>query len=158
MPSNTENRAPVKPGYRREENLATVRAYYEAFTRGDYQPFLDACADDIDMRNGTEGRTSQLVSTFDGNYKGKEEVAQFFRDLDSEGAGQESEFTPLAFGTNDNAVFAIIHYRVNVEETGKVIDLHLHHYHQFNDEGKVEFFHGVGDTYQVAEAYGKLPG
>ena len=127
------------------DNVATVKELYDNFGAGNVDPILEVLHDDIDWA----GEADPPVSPWDGLRKGKDEVRQFFADLDSVAGGKDSSFVPKAFGTSDDdEVFVFIRYEFTASTTGKKAAMNLHHYWRFRD-GKVEFFRGSEDTAQL---------
>ena len=68
-------------------------------------------------------------------HKGKGEVPKFF---EASGATVEvTEFTQLAFASNDTDVMVVSTFGLRVPATGKQGAMDLHHWFRFNDQGKV---------------------
>src|SRR5262245_56060877 len=126
------------------DNVATVNELYDHFGNGNVDAILEALHDDIDWA----GEADPPVSPWDGVRKGKDEVRQFFADLDSVAGGKDSLFKPMAWGTSENEVFVFIRYEFTASTTGKKAAMNLHHYWRFRDD-KVEFFRGSEDTAQL---------
>jgi ketosteroid isomerase-like protein len=59
-----------------EDNLATIRAIYEAFGTGDVETILDTVADDVDWAVDAEP-----VAPWYGQGNGKDGVGSFFADI-----------------------------------------------------------------------------
>jgi len=128
-----------------EDNLATIRAIYEAFGTGDVATILDAVADDVDWAVDAEP-----VAPWYGQRNGKDGVASFFADIAS--ATEVQDFAVEGMGASDNEVFAFLRFGVRMKATGREASFHLHHYFRFGGDGKVEYYRGSEDSAQVARA------
>lgn len=121
-----------------EDNIKTVQRIYEAFGRRDVDAILEALTDDVDWAVEPHGS-----APWNGLRRGKAEVAEFFRAL---GRNVEvTEFTPLAFASNDTDVMAVIRYAVRVPATGRSGAMDLHHWFRFRD-GRIHSVRGTEDT------------
>jgi len=120
-----------------DENIKTIQSLYEAFGRGDVQTILDALADDVDFGSEIEG-----FAPWHGR-RTKAEVPAFFQALGEN--VDVTEFTPLAFASNDTDVMVVIRFGMKVKATGKVGTMDIHHWWRFRD-GKVVFYRGTEDT------------
>jgi uncharacterized protein len=128
-----------------EDNLATIKAIYEAFGSGDVETILDAVADDVDWAVDAEP-----VAPWYGQRKGKDGVASFFADIAS--STEVQDFAVEGMGASDNEVFAFLRFAVRMKATGEEASFHLHHYFRFGGDGKVEYYRGSEDSAQVARA------
>jgi ketosteroid isomerase-like protein len=126
------------------ENVKTVQAVYEAFGRGDVGTILEVLTDDVDWAVEPNG-----PAPWNGLRRGKDEVARFFQAIAE--TSEVTEFTPLAFATNDTDVMTVIRYAFRVPATGKSGAMDLHHWWRFRN-GKVCFVRGTEDTALVADA------
>ncbi len=127
-----------------DAKIETVQGIYEAFGTGNVQAILDQLTDDVDF--GSE--PDSTIAPWHGRRRNKQEVAAFFQAL---GENIEvTEFTPLAFTSNDTDVMAVIRFGVTVPATGKSGTMHLHHWWSF-DGDKVCFYRGTEDTALTAE-------
>jgi ketosteroid isomerase-like protein len=123
-----------------DAKIQTVQAIYEAFGRGDVAAILDRLTDDVDWASEPESK----VAPWHGVHKGKGEVPKFFEVL---GATIEvTEFTPLAFTSNETDVMAVIRFAMRIPATGKQGAMDLHHWFQFTPDGKVKRYRGTEDT------------
>ena len=129
-----------------EQNLDTIKTMYDAFARGDVETILGLVTDDVDWSTD-----AAIVSApWYGPRHGKDEVRGFFEGIAQ--AGPVTEFTPLAFASNDDGdVMVFIRYAFTAEATGNSVAMNLHHYWRFRD-GKVCFVRSSEDTAQVAAA------
>jgi ketosteroid isomerase-like protein len=121
-----------------EENLKTVQLIYEAFSRGDIAAVLEPMTDDVDFAVEPNG-----PAPWHGLRRGKAAVAEFFQAL-AENV-EVTDFTPLAFTTNDTDVMVVIRYTHRARATGKSGTMDLHHWWRFGDGG-IWFVRGTEDT------------
>jgi ketosteroid isomerase-like protein len=128
-----------------DENLATVTAAYEAFGRGDVETVLELLTDEVDW--ATE--TTSTAAPWYGVRSGKDEVAAFFESFGS--TMEVEEFSPYAFGANDDEVFSVVRFVCTPRTTGRTVEMDLHHYFRFED-GLIAFYRGTEDTAQVEAA------
>ena len=127
-------------------NLDTIKDMYDAFGRGDVEAILAVVTDDVDWATDAASPSAPWY----GPRHGKDGVRGFFAGVGQ--AGPVTDFTPLAFGTNDDGdVFAFIRYAFTASDTGRQVSMNLHHYWRFRD-GKVCFVRSSEDTAQVAAA------
>ena len=125
-----------------DENTKTVQGIYEAFGRGDVEAILDKLTDDVDWAVEPAG-----AAPWNGLRRGKSEVANFFEAI---GENYEvTEFTPLAFASNETDVMAVIRHGIKIRATGKSGTMDLHHWFRFRGD-KVYFVRGTEDTALVA--------
>lgn len=61
-----------------------------------------------------------------------------------------TQFTPLAFASNDTDVMVVIQYGTTIKATGKSGSMQLHHWWRFRD-GKVYCVRGTENTALTAE-------
>lgn len=122
------------------ENIESIKAVYEAFGRGDVAAILAAVTDDVDW--ATE--TSADGAPWWGVRTGKDGVGAFF---DAFGKAMDVEdFTPLTFAADDNGdVLTVVRFATRSRETGKLAQMHLHHYFRFTN-GKISHYRGTEDT------------
>ena len=121
-----------------EANIKIIQSIYEAFGRGDVDAILDKLADDVDWAVEEAGS-----APWNGRRRGKGDVANFFKALGDN--VEVTEFTPLAFASNETDVMVVIRYGVRVPATGKAGAMDLHHWWRFRDD-KVYFVRGSEDT------------
>lgn len=79
---------------------------------------------------------------------GKAELPSFFAALTD--TIDVTEFTPLAFTSNDTDVMTVVRFGFTVRDTGRSGAMDLHHWWRFRD-GRVEFYRGSEDTALTAE-------
>src|SRR5690348_7577869 len=121
-----------------DSKIETIQDIYGAFARGDVDAILDKLTDDVDWAVEPEGS-----APWNGLRRGKAEVSNFFKAL---GENVEvTDFTPLAFASNETDVMVVIRYGVRVPATGKSGAMDLHHWWRFRDD-KVSFVRGTEDT------------
>jgi ketosteroid isomerase-like protein len=128
-----------------EDNVKTIQLVYEAFGRGEIDAITDAVTDDVDWASET---TSNAAPWY-GIHHGKAGVAAFFEAFGS--TMEVEDFTPLAIGSNDSDVFAVIRFRARVRASGRSLAMHLHHYFRLRD-GKVYYYRGTEDSAITAAA------
>ena len=121
-----------------DTKIQTIQGIYEAFGRGDVDAILDNVTDDVDWAVEPEGS-----APWNWVRRGKGEVANFFKAI---GENVEvTEFTPLAFASNETDVMVVIRYGVRVPATEKSGAMDLHHWWRFRDD-KIYFVRGTEDT------------
>lgn len=126
-----------------DQNIKTVKALYEAFGRGDVAAILDMLADDVDFASEPD----QKIAPWHGR-RSKADVPAFFQALAD--TVDVTEFTPLAFASNETDVMVVIRFGMKVKATGKSGAMDLHHWWRFRD-GKVVQYRGTEDTALTAE-------
>ena len=122
-----------------DDNIATIKAVYEAFGSGDVDTILDKLTDDVDW----SAEAASGAAPWYGQRNGKDEVAGFFAAIAD--AIDVQEFAPQSFAANDDEVMTLIHFRMSPKATGKSAEMNLHHYFHFRD-GKVDRYRGSEDT------------
>jgi ketosteroid isomerase-like protein len=129
------------------DNIATVAGIYEALGRGDTEFIIDALSDDVDWATDA----ALPGAPWYGQRHGKDGVRAFFAALAQ--AGPITEFTPVAFASNDDGdVMVIIRYAFTVTATGKNVAMNMHHFFRFRD-GKIYYVRSAEDTAQVTAAF-----
>ena len=129
------------------DNTAIVAEMYEALGRGDIETIIDAVSDDVDWATDA----ALPGAPWYGARHGKDGVRAFFAALAE--AGPITEFTPIAFASNDQGdVMVIIRYAFTVAATGKHVAMNMHHFFRFRD-GKIHYVRSAEDTAQVAAAF-----
>ena len=129
-----------------QENMQTVQEAYAAFGRGDIQGVLNTVADNVDwfMSGPTD------IIPFAGQYKGRDQVAQFFAKL---GEAEEVErFEPREFIAQGDKVIALGNYRGRIKSTGRINDIDWVHVFTLRD-GKIVGFRQNYDTAATVETY-----
>ena len=122
-----------------DDNVKTVTAVYEAFSRGDIPTVLDALTDDVDW-------ASEAASTdvpWWGPHQGQAGVLAFFEALG--GAMELVEFTPLVIVGDGDDVLTVVRYGAKSRTNGKTATMELHHHWKFRD-GKIAYYRGAEDT------------
>jgi ketosteroid isomerase-like protein len=127
-----------------DTKIETVQGIYEAFGTGDVAAILDVLTDDVDF--GSE--PDSTIAPWHGRRRNKAEVTAFFQAIADN--VEVTEFTPLAFTSNETDVMAVIRFGVRVPATGKSGTMDLHHWWRF-DGDKVCFYRGTEDTALTAE-------
>ena len=127
-----------------QENVATIQSIYEAFGRGDVDFILDRVTDDVDWASEPDSK----IAPWHGIRRGRAEVPSFFEALG--GAVEVTEFTPLAFASNESDVMVVIRFGMRVRATGRSGTMDIHHWWQLRD-GKIFRYRGTEDTAMTAE-------
>jgi ketosteroid isomerase-like protein len=112
----------------REENLAIVRAGYEAFARGDLEGALAALDDDVEWIVPGESAVS-------GHFRGREEVLRLWGRL----AERRVEVEPEYWFADEERVCVLSHVRLEGGEMDEADLVTLR-------EGKVVKFQSAADT------------
>jgi uncharacterized protein len=132
----------------KQENIATIKGAYEAFTRGDIPAALAIYAEDIDWT--VPG--SPDVIPFAGRVNGRAAVAKFFELL---AASEEVlAFEPREIMAERDTVVVCLFYRARVKATGRTYEgegIHVFHFRN----GKVASFKEFIDTGLMLPAYKK---
>lgn len=129
-----------------DPKIAAIQRLYEAFGRGHVDGVVAELADSVDW--AAEAASSSVP--WYGNYRGKDEVPRFFKEI---GANVEvTEFSLLSFASNDTDVIVALHWAYTVNATGKRASMHMQHWFRFAD-GKIVFFRGSEDSEQSAAAF-----
>lgn len=131
-----------------QENRQLVMQGYQKFQDKDIRGLLDLFADDIEWI-GVE--TEELP--FAGTYRGREEVAQYFSQLDQ--AQEAQQFEPQTFIAEDDKVVVTGRSRWTVRATGQSYDNPWVHVFTIR-EGKVARFQQYNDTAAAAKAFTSL--
>ena len=127
-----------------EQNIDVVKGIYEAFGKGDVAWILDHVTDDVDWASEPDSK----IAPWHGVHRGKDEVPHFFEEI---AANLEvTEFTPLAFTSNDTDVMTAVRFGIRIPKTGKSGVMELRHWFQFRD-GKVARYRGTEDTALTAD-------
>ena len=122
-----------------DPKIAIVQRVYEAFGRGDVPTILDQLTDDVDWASEPE----QNIAPWHGRRVGKANVPSFFQAIGE--TLEVTEFTPLAFASNDTDVMVVIRFGVTVRANGKSGAMDLHHWWRFRGD-KISLYRGTEDT------------
>jgi ketosteroid isomerase-like protein len=129
-----------------DPKIEAVQRLYAAVFSNDIDAVLDELADDVDWA----AEAASTTVPWYGRYRSKGEVPRFFKEL---GTNVDiTEFTQVAYGTNDTDVMAIIRFAYTVKSTGKSTAMYMQHWWRFAD-GKIVFFRGSEDSEQSAAAF-----
>ena len=129
-----------------EANITFVQSMYAAFSRGDIETIIRACAPDVEWKSG--GRKEDFPAF--GVRKGGAEVRDFFRTVAEH--LEFSEFSPQEFYADRDKVFVMGHYTATVRKNGNRAGSEWCHVFSFRG-GKVEKFHEFLDTATFKRAY-----
>jgi uncharacterized protein len=129
-----------------KQNIEVASQMYQALGRGDIQAILGLVTNDVDWSTDAAIESAPWY----GPRHGKAAVADFFEEVGK--TGPITEFTPLAFASNDDGdVMVFIRYAFTVTATGKHVAMNMHHYWKFRD-GKACYVRSSEDTAQVTAA------
>ena len=129
-----------------DPKIETIQRLYEAVGRNDIDAILAEVADDVDW--AAEAASTSVP--WYGNFAGKGEVPLFFKEL---GTNIEiTDFTPLAFTSDETNVIVPVRFAYTVNATGKSTSMTMLHWWRFAD-GKIVYFRGTEDTEQSAAAF-----
>jgi len=129
-----------------DPKIETIQRVYEAFGRGDVDTILAEVADDVDW--APEAASSS--APWYGHYASKAVVPKFFEAIGT--SIDVTEFTPLAFATNDTDVMVTIRFGFTVRTTGRSATMTIHHWWTFAD-GRIVRYRGSEDTELTAAAF-----
>lgn len=129
-----------------DSKIEAVQRVYAAVFRNDIEAIVAELADDVDW--ATEAASTS--APWYGHYRGREEVPQFFKEIGSN--IEITEFTQVAYASNETDVMSIIQWAYTVPATGKGAAMYMQHWWRFAD-GKIAFFRGSEDTEQSASAF-----
>jgi uncharacterized protein len=122
-----------------DPKFAVVQRVYEAFGRGDVPTILDELTDDVDWA----AESKQTVAPWHGRRMGKANVPSFFQAIGE--TIEVTEFTPLAFASNDTDVMVVIRFGFTVRANGNSGVMDLHHWWRFRGD-KIYLYRGTEDT------------
>jgi len=129
-----------------DPKLDKIHNLYAAYGRGDVAGALADLADDVDWAAEASGGS---VPWF-GNYRGKEQVPEFFAAIAS--SVDVTLFEVVGLASNDTDVIATIRWSYTVKATGKTASMYMQHWWRFAD-GRIVFFRGSEDSDQSARAF-----
>ena len=129
-----------------DPRLDKIHNLYAAYGRGDVAGALADLADDVDWAAEASGDS---VPWF-GNYRGKEQVPEFFAAIAS--SVDVTLFEVVGLASNDTDVIATIRWSYTVKATGKTASMYMQHWWRFAD-GRIVFFRGSEDSDQSARAF-----
>lgn len=121
-----------------QQNKQLVLQGYQLFQAGDINGLIQLFADDIEWI----GLPTEFIP-FSGNYHGKQEVAQFFSELDQ--AQEAEQFEPQEFIAENDKVVVLGQARWSVRATGQTYDSPWVHIFTIRD-GKIARFQQFNDT------------
>jgi ketosteroid isomerase-like protein len=128
-----------------QANLEVIKAAYAAFSRGDIDAVVNACADDVEWDAAGPAEVPQA-----GLFRGKSGVADFFRILAD---AEEPQFLETeAFVAQGERVLVLGHYSARVRSTGHTAQADFVHSFVMRD-GKVVKYRQYYDTARYAQAY-----
>lgn len=128
-----------------QENKQLVMQGYQKFQNKDIRGLLELFTDDIEW---VGAETEELP--FAGTYRGKQEVGQYFSQLDQ--AQEAQRFEPQSFIAEGDQVVVTGQSRWTVRSTGQTYDNPWVHVFTLRD-GKVARFQQYNDTAAALKAY-----
>jgi uncharacterized protein len=128
-----------------EANVQAVQELYAAFGRGDIETVLDGFAEDVEWVI-----PGPADIPFAGQRHGREQVAQFFRELEQ--AEEIQEFEPQEYIAQADKVVVLGHYRARIKSTGRTVEGDWAHVLTLK-QGRVARFREFTDTATMAAAY-----
>ena len=132
-----------------DQNIATVKTMYDAFGRGDVDAVVQHVSDNVNWAADAAGDAAPWW----GEHHGKQDTAAKFFGGIAENVDVLA-FEPATFAATDNEVLTFVRYRAKMRATGQEVDMNLHHYWRFDDDGKVEMYRGSEDSAQTRDALG----
>ena len=99
------------------------------------------------MRRTFASEPDQRIAPWHGK-RTKAQVPAFFQALAE--AVDVTEFTPMAFASNDTDVMAVIRWGAKAKATGRSGVMDIHHWWRFRD-GKICLYRGTEDTAQTQD-------
>jgi ketosteroid isomerase-like protein len=129
-----------------DPKIEAVQRVYAAVGRNDVDAVLAELADDVDWAP----EASSTAVPWYGSYRGKAEVPRFFTQIGSNIS--ITDFTPLAYTSNETDVMVPVRFAYTVNATGKRAAMTMQHWWRFAD-GKIAFFRGAEDTEQSVAAF-----
>ncbi|WP_147373866.1 nuclear transport factor 2 family protein [Massilia cavernae] len=128
-----------------QANIDLVKQCYAAYMAADIEKVLSHMAPDIDWE------MAELPGVdFSGNRHGREEVAEFFKQLDT--AQLCRNFEPKEFFANGDRVVALGHYDWTIRDSGVEWGSDWGHIFTVKD-GLMTSFRELLDTHKIVEAY-----
>lgn len=128
-----------------QQNTQMVQQAYAKFLQGDIAGLLEMMTDDVDWQLATVPNVP-----FTGARRGKQQVAQFFVDLDRE--QHALQFEPREFIAQGDKVVAVGHYVWSVKSTDRRYEGEWAHLFTVR-EGKLAAFREFSDTAAAEQAY-----
>ncbi len=129
----------------KEEKIAIVKSAFENFLKGNIEPIIDMCAEDVEW--GSHETTEVPYTRL---YRGKKEVHEFFSTLAAH--IDYSEFNPREYYSDGEKVFVKGSHTATVKSTGKTFSHDLLMEFAVRD-GKVSSFYAWVDTHDQAKAF-----
>ena len=129
-------------GYGSMANPSTevIAAIYEKFMWSDIQGLLALCTDEVVFEVHDD-----VLYTAPAIYKGKIQVAEFFKDLAAK--NNYTKFQPWRFIADGDDVISLVHAEYKYNPTGQTFN--TNYVHQFKVvNGKVTYFKGIAEIQQ----------
>lgn len=126
-----------------QENVKTMKAAYDAFSRGDIPAVFTFLAEDAEYIAVGPAK----VIPWAGTYRGHAEIGQFFTRLGE--ALDFQAFSAQEFIAQGDKLAVVLHGRYEVRSNGKVFETNPQHIVTFRD-GKVVRLIALDDTATIA--------
>lgn len=123
------------------KNVQIIQEAFENFAKGNIQPIIDNCADDVAW-----GSFKVPGATFSGQFYGKEGVEEFFKELKD--SIEFTVFEPTGFISEGDHVIVLGHQAGYVKSTGKNFESDWCFHYQLKD-GKLQRYFAFLNTYDV---------
>ena len=129
----------------KDQNIALIKALYDAFGRGDVQFIMNTLAENVDWR--FEGPSAV---PYTGTWKNRADAMSFFAALAAK--ERDHKLTITEFYGDGNTVFTMGRYAATSTATGKSFDAPIAHFFQL-EGGKITRYVDFGDTAAMAAAH-----
>lgn len=129
-----------------DAKIAAVQRLYAAVGRNDVDGVLAELGENVDWAPEAVSSSAPWY----GSYRGKADVPRFFQAIGT--AVDITDFTPLAYTSNDTDVMVPVRFAYTVKATGRSVAMTMQHWWRF-DGGKIVFFRGAEDSEQSAAAF-----
>jgi ketosteroid isomerase-like protein len=125
-----------------QANVELIQAVYAAYGRGDIQSMLESLSANVEW-------IAAPVEPVAGTYRGRDEVAHFFRKVSD--LTDFASFEPREYVAQGDRVLVLGHYRGTMKSTGRIFDCEWAMAFTVQD-GKITQFQEFTDTGAVSAA------
>ncbi len=129
----------------KEQNIALIKAVYQAFSRGEIAFIMDSLAPNVEW--SFEGPSS---IPYTGSWHKREEVMQFFAAIGTK--EKDHQLSIAEYYGDGDTVFTMGRYAATSVATGKRFDASIAHFFRIED-GKITRFVDFGDTAAMSAAH-----